>query len=174
MISDDDLVLWTKADEADLPTLRRLEKAAIAYIQGRTGRYYGATAEIVEPLQWNGWPMPLANDPVDGEVTLESWSSGAWSEVDASSYTLLNGFIFLESTTTSALSRPTRYRATYNAGYEVDADDDNVWAAPDDIQQAVLLLVGSWMENREAVGQVTQAVELGVDALLASHTRASV
>jgi hypothetical protein len=173
MISDADLVLWTRADDADLPTLRRLEKAAIAYIQGRTGRYYGTTAEIVEPLTWTGWPMALANSPVDDTVTLESWSNGAWTAVDASSYSLLNGFIFWENSV-SSLSRPTRYRATYNAGYEVDGDDENVWPAPDDIQQAVLLLVGHWNENREAVGTITQQVQLSVDALLDSHVRATV
>lgn len=172
MISDADLLLWTRAESADLPTLRRLEKAAIAYIEGRTGRYYGIEDEIVENLTWQGWPLALANEPAGGEITLESLSSGAYTEVDAASYSVVGRFIFWETSQGySPLTMPSRYRATYDAGYTGTGD---VWAAPQDIQQAVLLLVSHWNENREAVGTVTEAVQMGVDSLLASHTLVTV
>jgi uncharacterized phiE125 gp8 family phage protein len=170
MISDADLIAHTKAEDAEISTLRRLEKAAIAMIQKRTGRYFGEVAEIVEYLQWRGWPMLLANEPIDGAVELESWSSGAWNAVEASAFAIHGSYIFWE-TTYSALTMPTRYRATYEAGYE--SDDD----APEDIKQAVLLLVGHWNENREAVvvgDTATDELPLAVSALLDPHTRVSV
>ncbi len=35
-----------------------------------------------------------------------------------------------------------------------------------DVRQAVLLLVGSWAENRSALGEVTSEIALGVSRLL--------
>ena len=52
---------------------------------------------------------------------------------------------------------------TYLAGYGT-AD-----AVPDDIKQAILLLVSHWERNRDAVGQVGTAVELATLALLGAN-----
>jgi uncharacterized phiE125 gp8 family phage protein len=176
MISDADLLAHTRAESTETAYLRKLEKAAIEAIQQRTGRYYGATATLTEYLTWRGWPMRVANEPAT-LATFQSWDGTAWQTVDASTYYLQGPFIFWNSQTAptwSPLTMPARYRVTYAAGYTAAGD---VWAAPVDIQQAVLLLVGHWFENREAVvvGESgTAELPLAVSALLDPHTRVAV
>jgi hypothetical protein len=179
MISDFDLDAWTKAGGAETATLRRLEQAAIAAIQKRTGRYLGiAVPAFAEIVRFRGWPLQLANEPTGGVVTsLEQWDGSAWSPVAATDYYVSGSFIWPNATrtvpTTPIMGVPTRYRATYPAGY---AGADDVWAAPADVQQAVLLLVGHWFENREAavVGAINAEVQLGLDWLLQALTPATV
>lgn len=180
MISDADLLAYIRpATTDDLPTLRRLEKAAIAFIEKKTGRYFGVAGEITESLQWRGWPMRLANEPLDGITTFESWDGSAFSSVDSTSYYFDYPFIFLQSSrsTWTPLTMPARYQATYDAGYSSTGDDENETTAPEDVKQAVLLLVGHWFENREAVvvgDSATGELPLAVSALLNGHTRVAV
>jgi len=173
VISDDDLRLWIKpVEDEELEVLRRLEKAAVAACQKITGRYLGAVATVTETITWRGWPLSLANEPLGGVVTsVEEWSSGAWFVVASTGYSVHGPFIYNQSSATSA-ARPGRYRVTYQAGY-TQLDDPNAWAAPDDIQQAVLFLVGHWYENREAVtvGPSGNEVPLTAHALLSNHAR---
>lgn len=49
---------------------------------------------------------------------------------------------------------------TYVAGYG-DADD-----VPEEYKQAILLLIGHWYENREAIGTVGQPIALAVESLI--------
>lgn len=175
MISTADLVAWVRADDEDAPTLRSLEPAAILAIQRFTGRYFGVTATITEIIRFRGFPLTLANDPIGGALTLlEQWNGSAWTTVAASSYSVWNSFVFGEGNW-SSLSI-TRFRATYQAGYTVDPRDADVWAAPDDIQLAVKLLVGNYFENREAVvtGTISTELDLGVQMLLAPYVRVTV
>lgn len=175
MISTADLQDWMKADDADAPVLRSLEEAAVKAIEQITGRYYGVEDEIIETIRFRGFPIPLANDPLLGVITLlEQWDGSAWSTVDATSYYVWGSFIFSEgSWNTLSL---TRFRVTYDAGYTVDPSDADVWDAPADVKQAVKHLVGNWFENREAVviGTITSDVKLTVEMLLAPHIRVAV
>lgn len=177
MISDDILIEYIRpSTDDDLPTLRRLEQAAIAMIQKRTGRYFGVEGEISESLSWRGWPMQLGNTPAGGALTtFEQWDGSAWSAVAATSYYVDGVFVYWNSTASwSPLTMPSRYRVTYDAGFTAGTGDE--WEAPEDIKQAVLLLVGHWFENREAVvvGTITAEVKLGVDALIDGHIRVAV
>lgn len=175
MISDAELLAWTRADAADTATLRLLEKAAIQAVQQITGRYHGVTATITEIIRFRGFPLTLANDPIGGVITsLEQWDGSTWTTVTASNYSVWNSFVFSEGSW-STLSL-TRFRATYQAGYTVDGVDANVWAAPDDVKQAVRLLVGSWFENREntIVGTISTELEVGVKMLLSPRIRVTV
>lgn len=178
MISDAVLLEYIRpSTSADLPTLRRLEKAAIAMIEQKTGRYFGVTATITETLLWRGWPMMLAN-PTTSLTTFTSWDGTAFTAVDASSYSYAAPFIYFNAVRSSwtPLSMPSRYVVTYTAGYAVGATADE-WAAPEDIKQAVLLLVGHWFENREAVvvgASSSGELPLAVSALLDGHVRATV
>lgn len=175
MISDAALIDWTKADAADTATLRRLEQAAIAAIERRTGRYLGVVATRVEIVQFRGFPASISNVPIGGSLTsLEQWDGSAWSVVSPADYYLYGSNVF--SNGTSAMLGVTQLRATYQGGYTVDAGDPNVWPAPADIQQAVLLLVGHWFENRESVvvGTITSELAQGLDMLLDAHTRVTV
>ena len=175
MISTADLQDWMKADDADAPTLRALEEAAVKAVEKITGRYYGAEDEIIEVIRFRGFPLQLSNDPVGGVITLlEQWDGSAWSTVDTANYYAWGSFIFAEgSWNTLSL---TRFRVTYDAGYTVDAGDADVWNAPADVQQAVKHLVGNWFENREAVviGTITSDVKLTVEFLLSPHIRVAV
>lgn len=178
MITDADLVTWLRAKPDDIETLRRLERAAISLIQKKTGRYFGPETEVTEYVNWRGWPMALSNEPIDGTLTsFKSWDGTAFSDVDASSYYLQGSFIYWNSRTPiSPLTIPTRYQVVYQAGY-AQLDDENAWEAPENIQQAVLLLVGHWYENREAVvvgDSATDELPLSVSALLDPDTRIAV
>lgn len=182
MISTPDLQEWMKADDADALTLRRLEESAIAAIQKQTGRYLGVTvAAFVEIVRFRGWPLQLSNQPTGGVITtLEVWDGSAWSAVAATDYYVSGSFVWPNATsavpTTTIPAASRRYRATYPAGYTVDANDADVWAAPADIQMLVLLLVGHWFENRESVVVGTSAAEIpqGLQMLMEPHRLASV
>lgn len=175
MISTADLQDWMKADDADAPTLRRLEEAAVQAVQKITGRYYGVTAAITETIRFRGFPLALANDPIGGTLTtLEQWNGTAWAAVPTTQYSVWNSFVFSEGSWETLTL--TRFRATYQAGYTVDPLDADVWPAPADVQQAVRLLVGHWFENRESVvvGTITAELKQGVELLLSNRTRVSV
>ena len=175
MISTADLQDWMKADDADAPVLRSLEQAAVKAVEAITGRYYGVTAAITETIRFRGFPLTLSNEPTGGTLTLlEQWDGSAWSTTPATGYSVWGSFVFSEGSW-EALSL-TRFRATYNAGYTVDANDADVWPAPADIQQAVKLLVGHWFENRESVVVGTSGFEVpqSVQMLLSPHSRVAV
>lgn len=94
--------------------------------------------------------------------------TGAETAVDASLYTFRDNAIFLNSAKIwpTPLSQQGAVRLQYVAGYGADAS--NVPAA---IRHAVLLKVGHWFANREAVtdGRINQPFEVphGYEALLA-------
>lgn len=70
----------------------------------------------------------------------------------------------------SDLAETRAVRVTFTAGYGAAA------AVPAAIKQALLLLVGHWFMNREAVniGNITSAVPFAVDALLGPYRRVGV
>jgi uncharacterized phiE125 gp8 family phage protein len=176
VISDAELLDYARPvnGDDDLPTLRRLERAAVAHVQARTGRYFGHESEIIEYIPRRGNALLLANEPIGDSLVFEYWDGSAWSEVAADAYTIDGKTVRFTATGWSYVTGPTRYRATYDAGYaEVDGDSTE---APEDVKQAVLLLVGHWFENREAVvvGQTGSAIDMAVDALLAPHTQVAV
>lgn len=171
MISTADLQDWMKADDADAPVLRTLEQSAVATLQTKTGHYYGVEAEIVETIRFRGFPLALANEPIDGTITLlEQWDGSAYTTVATDQYYVYGSMIFAESQGSWNTLSLTRFRATYNAGYTVDPNDSDVWDAPADIQQIVKLLVAFWFENREAEGDIPEAIML----LLRDHCRVAV
>ena len=57
-------------------------------------------------------------------------------------------------------------RVTFTAGYGDEPD-----SVPEPIKQAMLLLIGHWYQNREAIvtGTITAALEFSVDALLGPY-----
>ena len=182
MISTADLQEWMKADDADAPTLRLLEEAAVKAVQEQTGRYFGVVATQTEIIRFKGWPLQLKNEPIGGVLTsLSQWDGSAWSALADTDY-YVDGSLIWPNATYSVPAPwlvPTasqRFQAVYQAGYTVDPEDADVWPAPDDVRQAVLLLVGNWFENRESViiGTITTELEHGVKMLLAPHTRVSV
>lgn len=172
MISTAELLDWMKADDADAPTLRSLEQAAVKAVETITGRCYGITQTITEIIRFRGFPLALSNDPIGGVITtLEQWNSNAWAVVATDAYYVYGSLVFSSGVWSTLLL--TRFRATYQAGYAVDPLDTDVWAAPADVQQAVKLLVGHWFENREAsvTGTIQTETEFAVKMLLEPHMR---
>lgn len=177
MISDTELLAYIRpASVEDIDVLRRLEKAAVAMIQKRTGRFFGVSGVVTEELQWRGWPMALSASPT-ALTTFQSWDGSAWAAVDASTYYLSGSFIYLQAGNSSwtPLSMPTRYKVTYTGGYTDLGGEE--WEAPEDIKQAVIMLVGHWFENREAVvvgASSSGELPMAVSALIDGHIRVAV
>lgn len=173
MISDDELLSWTKAEEEDTTLLRSLERAAVATVENRTGRHFGVEGEITETRFWRGGPIELRAEPVDGEVAVEQWDGSAWTAASASTFYVSGRFLRFAGYPTLTWTTVRELRLTYTGGYTADAQDPNVWAAPEDIKDAVRLLVAHRYLNREAVVVGTGAAEvpLGVDALIRDHKR---
>lgn len=175
MISTQDLQDWMKADDADAPMLRILEEAAVKAAERITGRYLGVTATRTETIRFKNWPLALQNDPIGGVVTsVSQWDGSAYGAVDASSYYVDGSLIYSNASfIPSIVETGRRFQVVYQAGYTVDALDADVWAAPSDIRMAVMLTVGHWFENREAVIVGTNAIEIPFSArvLLDNWTR---
>lgn len=59
-------------------------------------------------------------------------------------------------------------RVTYTAGYSVPGASPEPYPLPAAIRSAMLLLIGNWYENREAVniGNITSEIPMGVQHLL--------
>jgi uncharacterized phiE125 gp8 family phage protein len=169
MISDAELLSWTKAEAEDTDLLRALERAAVLTIQHRTGKYWGVEAEIVETRLWRGGPLELQVEPTDGTVAIEYWDGSAWAEADASTYYVSGAF--LKRADRLAPVTEQELRLTYTGGATVDVGDPDVWDAPEDIKLAVRLLVAHFYLNRETVvvGVTANEVPFGVDALIRDH-----
>ncbi len=169
MISDNDLLTYTRAHEDDLPTLRNLERAAIATIQKQTGRYFGPEAEIVESVRWRGNVLPLSNEPIDGVITsIESWDGSAFNVESSLSYFVHGSSIIVSPNPYTLFTAPAQFRVTYQAGYP-QLDDPDAWEAPENIRQAVLLYVTYYYDKRD--GEDHDAFKQAFDSLISADTR---
>lgn len=111
-------------------------------------------------------------------VTSISWvdAAGATASIDAANYELqadaLGSFVrFIDDYDFPGDLAETRaVRVTYTAGYGDAA------AVPAPLKVAILLLVGHWYANREAVnvGNITSELPLGVAMLIAPYRRVGV
>lgn len=164
-----------KADDADAPMLRILEEAAVKAAERITGRYLRVAAAQTETIRFKNWPLQLKNDPVGGAITsLSQWDGSAYGVVPGTDYYVDGSLIYPNASYTPPITETgLRYQVVYQAGYTVDSSDADVWAAPEDIRMAVMLLVGHWHENRESVIVGTNAIEvpMTVQALLSNWTR---
>jgi hypothetical protein len=185
MIATADLVAFLRAPSEDAALIASLRASAIAYIERTTGAHFGPLGPVTETHRWHGGPLVLNSEP-RGPVTLERWDGNAWSAMDAATYYADGNLVYPNA---SWWGGHTRFRVTFDAGYDPDAGDPgdplaeppvpatpgdpDVWAAPDDIKHAVRLLVGHWYENREAVvvGAQCHIVPMAADALIAPYRK---
>lgn len=103
-------------------------------------------------------------------------ADGAEQTVSANDYTLRSdddGFYIqfddgFSNPTTSGL--PACLRAAYLAGYPTST---GAWTGPEDIKQAIFLLVRHWFDNPSAVvvGVTAQTVPMTVEALLSKYRK---
>jgi uncharacterized phiE125 gp8 family phage protein len=176
MISVYELREWLRAEPEQDGEIADLLRAATAVVHLRTGRYFGPVAEITETVYWNGGYVQLSNEPLTApsgeDVILEEWDGTAWVDVDATTYYRDGAFIRSNNDASWGADRMGQFRATYYAGHEVDDIDEDVWEAPEDVKQAVRMLVTHWFENRGVVSDAAaNEIPLGVDMILSAHAR---
>jgi uncharacterized phiE125 gp8 family phage protein len=117
--------------EEDDAVLARMTVAATAHAQRVTGWYLGAPKEITLKTFGSGTKELFLPQPAT-DVTVEGMEAEDL-KVDGAALTLTNG---------GRWSQWMSYTITYTAGYDEDE-------GPQDIVQAVALIVGGWYENRE-------------------------
>lgn len=152
--------------------VRAYERAAVAYIERRTGRYFGAPVAQTEYLRGVGQrEIWLAEVPI-GPVALEADGTA----VDAADFTV-RGRRLRHVATWGSAAYPVDIVATYTAGYTTSGTGEEVdIAAPDDIREAVLELVTLHYEQRlpVAIGTVAAKIPHRVEEIIQAHRRVTV
>jgi hypothetical protein len=98
---------------------------------------------------------------VDGNGTTQTLSAAAYKvDTDSEPGRITPAYGYSWPTTRAEINA---IAITYVAGYATRT------AVPASIKQAMLLLIGHWYENREAVGQVGGTVAMAVESLLWSQ-----
>lgn len=171
MIGVDELLDWTKAEPEEVDNLKALERAAVEYLNEPGGRYWGLTAELVEEYPWRGETViQLGNAPA-GTVEVEEYDGSAWVAVAADRFRVSGRLVYMQQPTTYRSPRwPTPLRFTYDAGYEPLATDPDVWeGVPEDIKQAVRMLVSDWYEHPEGVRETSADVAVAVRDIMRKY-----
>lgn len=162
MIPVADLVTALNAEPGDATYIAQLLAAAVEYINEPGGRYFGSIAEVTENVVWRGGTFQLASEPVDGVFAVTKWSGSAWEAVDTAGYVLDGRLVFAD--TPDLRYGRSHLRVTYEAGYEEIGEE---WDAPEDIKQAVRMLVAHWFTNRE--GTTSDEVKEGINMVLRKY-----
>lgn len=174
MIADDDLLDYTRAHADDLPTVRRLERAAVAHVEEKTGYQWRAVGDVIETVVRRGGIIPLSAAPDGGVLDLvESWDGSAWVPVDVGAYYLDGSHITLQLGLFpyNVSPSPTRFRVTYPSGYAALENPDDI-DVPENVKQAVLMYVTYWFDNRD--GLDFDQLERATNAILSTVKRQTV
>ena len=144
--------------------------AAKGSVERSTGKKLtsGAVTQQVSGFPPRGGPLSMWYGPVTAIVSV-AYDDAAGAEQTLADFRLVEGVdakllpAFGDAWPSTAPG-PGAVRITYTAGYAADE-------VPPALDQAVLLLVGHWYANREAVsvGNVVNEFPLGVEMLLAPH-----
>ena len=137
------------------------ERAAVAFLDGYTGR-------LGRCILRQKWALPLIGNPEAvflpfpdcREFAIEQRDDqGAWSPVDGVTVTRMEDYALLVDLPPDQ----TGLYLTCWAGWETAED------VPENLKQAVRLLVAHWFDNRAAVatGQTPHHAPLAVDAMIA-------
>ena len=117
-------------------------------------------------------PMPAAGI---SSITVQA-SDGTQSTISSSNYTLqddeLGSFVRFKD----SYSFPSDLYETKAIGITFTAGFGAASAVPADIKVAMLMLIGHWFANREAVniGNITSSLPLGFDAMVSKYRRVGV
>ena len=140
--------------------IEAFERSAVAYLDGYTGR-------LGRCILRQKWALPLVGNPEAvflpfpdcREFKIERLDDqGAWSDVAGVTVTQMEDCALLMDMP----SDQTGLHLTCWAGWET-ADD-----VPENLKQAVRMLVGHWFDNRSAVsnGPAPHQVPMAVDAMI--------
>lgn len=173
VVSVEDAKLHCRVDVTDTESDGLIEAyiaAATAWIDGPGG--WLGRAIGVQVLEWQScaWPCDRFKLPFPPMIEVISIS---YVDTDGALQTLAvpDPWTFDDAPATRGRDGDVRIR--YRAGYgTADDADPPVWTnvVPAQIKVAILMLVGHWYENREAVvvGSSLSSVPLGVEALLST------
>lgn len=174
-------VITPASDTTHDAVLERYIKAARAHAEKYMGRrIIQQTIELVlDSWPWENF-LELPGGQLRELVTVyyrdtddaeQTWSSAEYRVDDApvpARMFPLRGFTF-----PAHVALPSPIRVRYKVGYPPGTGSPTDYAAnvPEDIKQAILLMVGTWFENREEtiVGTISSQLPLGVEALLWPH-----
>jgi len=162
-----------------------LIEAATAHLDGWTGILGRCICEQTWRQDFDGFcsEMRLGLGPVLEVVSVTSRNAaGQISTVAADNYLLrtdeLSGYVRFRDafSAPSDLGESAAVSVTYRAGYANVGADPVRSGAPAQIKAAILLLVGHWYANREAVvtGTIATQLPMAVDALLAPLRRVGI
>lgn len=127
------------------------------------------------PCYWE--PIELPHPPLlsvgsvkyrDTADVLQTWSSSEYVvDAPAGPYAT-TGRVYpkFDKVYPTTLDRPDAVEVEFTAGYGANPE-----AVPQQLRQAMLLLVGHWFENRETAGPEMQELPFAAEALLNSFTR---
>jgi uncharacterized phiE125 gp8 family phage protein len=156
-------------DEEDA-LVARLIGTATSYFDG----YAGVLGRCILQQSWtlyrDAFPSGAITIPLGQLIAVTGFdytsTAGTNVAISATDYVvdLYAGQVLPVSTWPDTSDVPNAVRLTYTAGY-----GDEIRDVPDAIRHAILLLVGHWYENREAVavGATPAEVPMAVDALIA-------
>lgn len=150
--------LRVEIDEDD-DLISSMISAATAYVQRRIGWYLGEQKEIAKRAVGMGThTLWLPQPPTDDSVTVDGEYQGPWI-VDGARILRTDGMGWVPAQL---------YEVEYQAGYAPDE-------GPEDLRQAVAMIVASWYEHREGYaaerGLAVEVIPDGVSALLARYER---
>lgn len=155
-----------------------LVEAATAHLDGYSGILGRALVTQTWRQDFDGFwhclrlPIPAATvsalkwtDDADtpAETTIAASNYELQNDALGSFVRLIDDFVY-----PSNLAETRAVRVTFTAGYGAAS------AVPGSIKAAILLLVGHWYANREAVGESMSELPMAVDALLAPYRRVGI
>lgn len=174
------------AHDDDDATIAALIAAATAHLDGWTGILGRCLVEQTWMQEFDRFErcLRLPLGPVGSITSVKYYDeAGVLQTVGSSNYSLFAdglGFYvrFVDGFAAPALYRePASVRVSYKAGQAVIETDGVMDGVEPSIKFAMLLLIGHWYENREAVAlprvgaQAAIVLPFAVDALLAPHRR---
>lgn len=164
------------ADNTELQYIQQLERAAVAFVERQTGRYFGPERARTEIVVGTGRRELYLQGPilldVYGVAQVTSVNEAAYAGGDQTQIVIDedDGFVVREAVLHRKgggyWSLGYEYEVVYQQGYGEGEE-------PGDIRQAVMQLVTHWFENRLPVitGTIATDVPLSVTDIIAANRR---
>lgn len=147
MLDIDELKSWLKVEGSDHDSdLRSLERRAVAFLEGETGRYLRKKAQTTDIVDGTGTPRlwlsdPPSTDPTEVEEVPDPGDDPTTiTAADEDGFEVRGALLVRKDG--CVWTRDYEYRVTYERGFTAAAsDDDHLTDAPEVARQAVFDLV---------------------------------
>lgn len=130
---------------------------AKAWVERYTAKNIAAS-EVVDTFTEFGDYLLLSRGPFISLTSLDYVLDGTSEEIDPETVFVQDGRIYAPTAGWPSYDTYSNITATYQAGYAT---------TPPELDQAMLLLIGHWFENREGVvvGSTNETLEYAIEAL---------